>query len=34
MTDEISYILAIDLRTSGPKDALFSTLGEMEGYEF
>ena len=28
------YILAIDLGTSGPKVALFSTQGEMLGSEF
>ena len=28
------FVLAIDLGTSGPKVALFSTLGEMLGSEF
>ena len=34
MTSEQKYILAIDLGTSGPKVALFSSQGEMLGSEF
>jgi xylulokinase len=32
--DNIKYVLAIDLGTSGPKVALVSTAGEVVGYEF
>ena len=33
-TDEVAYILAVDLGTGGPKVALVSTAGDVVGHEF
>ncbi len=34
MDDNATYVLAVDLGTSGPKVALFTTQGRLAGYEF